>query len=104
MDEMALITALAKGGPVAVALLALGFSVWKWILPAIQAVYETRSKIAAADHDRMEGSRKSRDEAWQAALKEIGVRHESAIHKLVEGHEKTLDRVISLARPDAKKE
>lgn len=111
MDEAMLISAILKGGPVAVALLAAGFSVWKWILPSVQTIYETRAKLSASEFDRAEAARKSRDEAWQAALreqgirhetavKEIGARHEAAVAKVVDGHDRTTDKLLALAKKE----
>ena len=36
MNEAELMAALLKGSPIAVAILALCFSVWKWIMPMIR--------------------------------------------------------------------
>lgn len=92
IDETLFITAVIKSGPVGVALLALGFSVWKWILPAIREVYEAKAKMSAAEFDRTEAARRSRDEAWQTSLREIGARHKEATDAAVGGFKDALDR------------
>ena len=49
LSEPLLIEALSRGGPWAAAVLAAGFSLWKWILPAIKDLRETSAKITAAE-------------------------------------------------------
>ena len=88
MLEPEFISALIKAGPVGVAILALGFSIWKWILPAIK---ELRQMDQAAEQAR-EAARVARDTAWQASLREIGQSHKEATATAVAGFEKALDR------------
>lgn len=92
ITESLLIEALSRGGPWAAAVLAAGFSLWKWILPALKDLRETSAKIAAAEAERAETARKARDEAWQASLREIGARHKDATDSTVTGFKEALDR------------
>lgn len=89
-DQLAL--ALLKASPVAGAILALLFGVWKWLLPVLQSLQEGRARIKEAEFNREETARKSRDEAWQASLREIGQRHQTATEVAVGGFRDALDR------------
>ena len=88
MSEPDLIGALIKGSPVAVAILALGFAVWRWILPMMK---ELRSIDQQAEAAR-EAARVARDAAWQASLREIGQQHREATAVAVSGFKEALDR------------
>mgnify|MGYP000931552414 CR=1 FL=1 len=88
MGEGELMGALIKGSPVAVAILALGFAVWKWILPMMK---ELRSIDQQAEAAR-ESARVARDAAWQASLREIGQQHREATAVAVGGFKEALDR------------
>ena len=88
MSEPDLITALIRGSPVAVAILAMGFSIWKWILPMWR-------ELRAIDRDfesQREAARVARDAAWQASLREIGQQHREATSVAVQGFREALDR------------
>ena len=86
--EPELISALVKSGPVGVAILALGSSVWKWILPRIR---ELRTMDRETEAQR-EAARVARDTAWQASLREIGASHKEATATAVGGFKEALDR------------
>ena len=88
MNEAELMTALLKGSPIAVAIVALGFSVWKWILPMLR---ELRQMDRDAEAQR-EAARVARDTAWQASLREIGQSHKEATAVAVSGFKDALDR------------
>ena len=88
MGEGELMGALIKGSPVAVAILAMGFAVWKWILPMMK---ELRSIDQQAEAAR-EAARVARDAAWQASLREIGQQHREATAVAVSGFKEALDR------------
>ena len=88
MNEAELMTALLKGSPLAVAILALGFSIWKWILPMLRELRQMDRESEAA----REAARATRDTAWQASLREIGQSHKEATATAVAGFEKALDR------------
>ena len=88
MPETELMTALLKGSPIAVAILALGFSVWKWILPMVR---ELRAMDRETEAQR-EAARVARDTAWQASLREIGTSHKEATAVAVSGFKDALDR------------
>ena len=87
-----MIEALVRGSPVGVAILAAGFAVWKWVLPALVTYSQTRASIVAAEADRAESARRARDEAWQSSLKEIGSSHKAAVDTTVGGFREALDR------------
>ena len=89
-DQLAL--AFVKACPIAAAVLALLYGVWKFLLPAVQQFLETRARINEAQFHREEAARKSRDEAWQASLREIGQRHQNATEVAVSGFRDALDR------------
>ena len=86
--EPELINAIVKSGPVGVAILAAGFSVWKWILPMIR---ELRTMDRETEAQR-EAARVARDTAWQASLREIGQSHKEATATAVGGFKDALDR------------
>lgn len=86
--EPELISALVKSGPVGVAILALGFSVWKWILPMIRELRQMDRETEA----QREAARVARDTAWQASLREIGQSHKEATATAVGGFREALDR------------
>ena len=88
MNEAELMAALLKGSPIAVAILALCFSVWKWIMPMIR---ELRALDRDAEAQR-EAARVARDTAWQASLREIGTSHKEATAVAVSGFKDALDR------------
>lgn len=88
MMEPELIGALIKSGPVGVAILALGFSIWKWILPMMR---ELRTLDRETEAQR-EAARVARDTAWQASLREIGASHKEATATAVGGFREALDR------------
>ena len=88
MNEAELMTALLKGSPLAVAILALCFSVWKWIMPMVR---ELRALDRDAEAQR-EAARVARDTAWQASLREIGTSHKEATAVAVSGFKDALDR------------
>lgn len=86
--EPELISALVKSGPVGVAILALGFSIWKWILPMIRELRQMDRETEA----QREAARVARDTAWQASLREIGQSHKEATATAVGGFREALDR------------
>lgn len=92
MDVNALLGAVLKASPVGCAIIAFCFGFWKYVLPAFQALVETKAKIAASEAERAEASRKARDEAWQASLREIGQRHKETTDVAVSGFKDALDR------------
>ena len=92
LTEAAIIEAIVKGSPLGVAILALGFAAWKWILPALKDLRETSARITAAEAERAEAARRSRDEAWQSSLREIGTAHKAAVDTTVGGFREALDR------------
>jgi len=92
MDVNALLGAVLKASPVGCAIIAFCFGFWKYVLPAFQALVETKARIAASEADRSEAARKARDEAWQASLREIGQRHQTATEVAVGGFRDALDR------------
>ena len=92
MSEPLLIEALSRGGPWAAAVLAAGFSLWRWILPAIKDLRETSARITAAEAERAEAARRARDEAWQGTLRETSAAHKAAVDATVTGFREALDR------------
>lgn len=86
--EPELIGALIKSGPVGVAILALGFSIWRWILPMIRELRQMDRENEA----QREAARVSRDATWQASLREIGASHKEATATAVGGFKEALDR------------
>jgi hypothetical protein len=62
------------------------------VLPAFQALVETKARIAASEAERSEAARKARDEAWQASLREIGNSQKEATAAAVGGFKDALDR------------
>ena len=102
MNEAELMTALLKGSPLAVAILALGFSVWKWILPMLR---ELRQMDRAAEAQReaaqreseaaREAARVARDTAWQASLREIGASHKEALREIGASHKEATAVAVS---------
>lgn len=88
MNEAELMTALLKGSPIAVAILALGFSFWKWILPILERLRVLDREAEAA----REAARVARDTAWQTSLREIGSSHKEATAVAVSGFKDALDR------------
>jgi hypothetical protein len=92
MDVNALLGAVLKASPVGCAIIAFCFGFWKYVLPAFQALVETKARIAASEAERSEAARKARDEAWQASLREIGNSQKEATAAAVEGFKDALDR------------
>jgi len=88
MNEAELMTALLKGSPIAVAILALGFSFWKWLLPILERLRVLDREAEAA----REAARVARDNAWQTSLREIGASHKEATAVAVSGFKDALDR------------
>ncbi len=88
MNEAELMTAFLKGSPIAVAILAIGFSVWKWVLPMLERLRTLDREAEAA----REAARAARDAAWQASLRDIGVSHKEATATAVSGFKDALDR------------
>ncbi len=86
--EPELINAIVKSGPIGVAILALGFSIWKWILPMIRELRQMDRENEA----QREAARVSRDATWQASLREIGASHKEATATAVGGFREALDR------------
>ena len=86
--EPELISALLKSGPIGVGILALGFSVWKWILPMLRELRQMDRETEAA----RETARAARDTAWQASLRDIGQSHKEATATAVAGFKDALDR------------
>lgn len=92
MTEALLADALIKAGPIGIAILATGFIVAKYIIPSLKDLAEHKAKLAAADFDRAEAARQSRDAAWQASLRDIGQSHKEATTTAVGGFKEALDR------------
>lgn len=88
MNEAELMAALMKGSPIAVAILALGFSFWKWLLPILERLRVLDREAEAA----REAARVARDTAWQTSLREIGASHKEATAVAVSGFKDALDR------------
>lgn len=88
MNEAELMTAFLKGSPIAVAILAIGFSVWKWVLPMLERLRTLDRETEAA----REAARAARDQAWQASLRDIGTSHKEATATAVSGFKDALDR------------
>lgn len=86
--EPEMIAALLKSGPIGVGILALGFSVWKWILPMLRELRQMDRESEAA----REAARATRDTAWQASLRDIGQSHKEATATAVAGFKDALDR------------
>lgn len=86
--EPEMIAALLKSGPIGVAILAAGFSVWKWILPMLRELRQMDRESEAA----REAARATRDTAWQASLRDIGQSHKEATATAVAGFKDALDR------------
>jgi len=88
VNEAELMAALLKGSPIAVAILALCFSVWKWIMPMIRELRAMDRETEAA----RETARAARDTAWQSSLRDIGQSHKEATATAVAGFRDALDR------------
>lgn len=86
--EPEMIAALLKSGPIGVGILALGFSIWKWILPMLRELRAMDRETEAA----RETARAARDTAWQASLRDIGQSHKEATATAVAGFRDALDR------------
>ena len=86
--EPEMIAALLKSGPIGVGILALGFSVWKWILPMLRELRQMDRETEAA----RETARAARDTAWQSSLRDIGQSHKEATATAVAGFRDALDR------------
>ena len=92
-NEIALlVSAVVKASPIAAMVIAACIGVVKYVLPALQQYNESKAKIAASAAESAEAARRSRDEAWQASLREIGERHRDATNTAVGGFKEALDR------------
>lgn len=87
-----LVIALVRASPIAGGVLAFLYGVWRYLLPAIQQLRDSDARIRESEFQREEAARKSRDEAWQASLREIGTRHQAATEVAVGGFKDALDR------------
>ena len=109
--EPELISAILKSGPIGVAILAAGFSLWKWILPMLrelrqmdrdaEAQREAAQRAAEAQRETAqreseaarEAARAARDGTWQATQREIAASNQVTQREIAQANKENLATV-----------
>ena len=102
MNEAELMTALLKGSPLAVAILALGFSIWKWILPMLRELRQMDRESEAAreaaqreSEAAREAARVARDATWQTTQREIAASNQITQREIAAANKENMATVTA---------